>query len=224
MTPENIAGMAKVKGVQIIALTDHNSSRNCPAFFKACERHGITAIAGMELTTAEDIHLICLFEQLNRAMEFDRIIHEKRQRIKNRADIFGEQIIMDENDSIFGYEENLLTVATTLSIENAFSLATEQGAVVYPAHIDRQANGIITTLGTFPDNPPFGSAEFADIKRLEQYKKRYPLLNKIKIINSSDAHQLWNINEKDPTNSIVLDDDTGGHDQIRSALFKYLNG
>ena len=63
-TPNNVAGIASLSGLNIIALTDHNSTANCPAFFAACERFGITPIAGMELTTSEDIHVVCLFEEL----------------------------------------------------------------------------------------------------------------------------------------------------------------
>ena len=64
MTPANIAGMASLKGLTLLALTDHNSCRNCPAFFEACNAFGIVPVAGMELTTAEDIHLIVLFPTL----------------------------------------------------------------------------------------------------------------------------------------------------------------
>jgi predicted metal-dependent phosphoesterase TrpH len=77
MTPNNIAGMAALKGLQIVALTDHNSCKNCPAFFEACKRQGIIAIAGMELSTAEDIHLVCLFEELEQAMEILRKITKR---------------------------------------------------------------------------------------------------------------------------------------------------
>ena len=68
MTPNNMAGMASLKGLQIAALTDHNSSKNCPAFLAACEKNGIVGIAGMELTTSEEIHLVCLFEYLDAAL------------------------------------------------------------------------------------------------------------------------------------------------------------
>ena len=71
MTPGNIAGMAALAGLQIVALTDHNSCRNCPAFFAAAKKYGIIPIAGMELTTAEDIHVVCLFERLDDALRFN---------------------------------------------------------------------------------------------------------------------------------------------------------
>ena len=108
MTPNNIAGMAALKGLQILALTDHNSCKNCPAFFEACRRQGIIPIAGMELTTAEDIHLVCLFETLEAAMNFDRTIESHRMPILNRPEIFGNQWILDGEDEPIGEEEILL--------------------------------------------------------------------------------------------------------------------
>ena len=100
MTPNNIAGMAVIKGLNILALTDHNSAKNCPAFFEACKSQGIIPIAGMELSTAEDIHLVCLFEDLNDAMRFDAEIEKHLIPIKNRPEIFGEQLILDGEDEI----------------------------------------------------------------------------------------------------------------------------
>ena len=101
MTPSNIAGMATIAGVQIVALTDHNTVKNCPAFFKAAKRQGIIPVAGMELTTSEDIHVVCLFERLEDAVEFGCEIEKHRILIKNRTDIFGEQLIVDENDNVY---------------------------------------------------------------------------------------------------------------------------
>ncbi|PKM62758.1 MAG: phosphoesterase [Firmicutes bacterium HGW-Firmicutes-21] len=224
MTPNNIAGMAALKGLQIVALTDHNSCRNCPAFFDACKKQGLIAIAGMELTTAEDIHLICLFELLETAMRFDQALSNKRINIKNRTDIFGEQIITDAEDTIVGYEQNLLPVATTLTIEAAYSLAKEYSAVVYPAHIDRRSNGIVSTLGTFPNNPPFKCAELKDSALTEHYRSLHPVLSDKKIITSSDAHYLWDISEAGDANSIMLDDTPYSGDLVRKRLFEYLNG
>ena len=74
MTPDSIAGMGELNGLDIMALTDHNTLKNCPAFFKAAYRHGIIPVAGTELTTAEDIHAVCLFATLSGAMEFEGVL------------------------------------------------------------------------------------------------------------------------------------------------------
>ena len=49
MTPANIVGMAALKNLDVIAVTDHNACRNCPAVLTLAGRQNIIAIAGMEL-------------------------------------------------------------------------------------------------------------------------------------------------------------------------------
>ena len=115
-TPNNIAGMASISEIDIVALTDHNSSKNCAAFYTAAEKYGIIPVAGMELTTAEDIHVVCLFENLADALDFDKYVENNRYLIKNKPEFFGEQLILDGEDNVIGNEENLLTNATFISI------------------------------------------------------------------------------------------------------------
>ena len=159
MTPANIAGAATLAGLNIVALTDHNTARNCPAFLKAAKAYGIIGIAGMELTTAEDIHVVCLFEELSAALSFSDEIEKHRVLIKNRPEIFGKQQIMDEEDNILGEEEYLLSNATDISVEEVPALVKSFGGVCFPAHIDRTANGIVSVLGVFPEQSDFDAFE-----------------------------------------------------------------
>ncbi len=218
-TPNNIAGMASLCGLNIVALCDHNTTANCPAFFKAAKRYGIIAIAGMELTTSEDIHIICLFEKLNDAMAFSKKIDEYKIPIKNRADIFGNQLILDGDDNIIGEEENLLINATMLSVTDVPQLVDEFGGICYPAHIDRQSNGIISVLGTFPESPRFNCVEFHNGSKADEYIKKYSLADK-KIIVSSDAHNLESIRDKE--NYFDIDDEPYSSDYVRHKLFELL--
>ena len=165
MTPDSIAGMGELNGLDIMALTDHNTLKNCPAFFKAVKRHGIIPVAGTELTTAEDIHVVCLFPTLSGAMEFENVLESKRIKIKNRPDIFGEQRITDENDNITGYDDYLLINATALSLEEVPQAAEEYGGVCFPAHIDRQSNGLLAVLGFSPKNRTFRLQRYTTGKR-----------------------------------------------------------
>ena len=222
MTPNNIAGMAALAGLQIVALTDHNSARNCPAFFEAAKKQGIIPVAGMELTTAEDIHLVCLFEELKDALRFNDAVDSYRIRIKNRTDIFGEQILMNGEDEPIGVEEDLLSNATTLTIEQAPALVEEYHGICYPAHIDREANGVIATLGTFPQSPPFSLAELHDGARKEEYRGRYPTLSDVGILVGSDAHYLWDIRDREYF--LLLEDEPYSSDLVRHNLFKALRG
>lgn len=219
-TPNSIIGMAYLSGIKIVALTDHNTAKNCPAFFEAAQRYGIIPIAGMELTTSEDIHLVCLFEKLDSALKFDEYLQKRRVFIKNRADIFGDQLIMNGQDEVIGTEEYLLSNATTVSLDEAPTLVKEYGGVCYPAHIDRDSNGIIAILGTLPPTPKFNCVEIRSAEKVDEYTEKYGLSEKI-IVVSSDAHYLTDINETNHT--FMLDANPDAPDEVRSELFKLLN-
>ena len=221
MTPCNIAGMAAINGLGIVALTDHNSTKNCRAFFAAAKRHGIVPIAGMELTTAEDVHIVCLFPSLEAAEKFDDEYRSFRILYKNRKDIFGDQLILDEEDNVIGEEEHLLLNASTLSIENAERLAKKYGAAVFPAHIDRDENGIIAALGCVPETPHFHAVEFRDRESIGEYSEKYGLSDKL-ILTDSDAHYLWDISEAE--NYIELEDEPYSSDLVRRKLIEALSG
>ena len=98
MTPGNIVGMAAIKGLDVIAVTDHNSCKNCPAVLKLAQEYGVMAIPGMEINTSEEVHAVCLFPELSQAMDFDAYVYERLMRFPNNEAIFGKQQICDEND------------------------------------------------------------------------------------------------------------------------------
>ena len=220
MTPANIAGTATLAGLNIVALTDHNTVKNCPAFFKAAKKYGIIAIAGMELTTSEDIHIVCLFEKLEEAMLFGEEIEKHRILVKNRPQIFGKQQILDEEDNLLGEEEHLLINATDISVEDVSSLVHSFNGVCFPAHIDRESNGIVSILGDFPENYDFSCYEIHDSGSSNEYENRFPhLKGKVKLVGS-DAHYLWDI--RDAGDYIELDDEPYSSELVRQKLFEYL--
>jgi hypothetical protein len=211
--------MATLSELDIVALTDHNTAENCPAFFEAAQKQGLVPVAGMELTTSEDIHVVCLFEHLSDAMNFSRHVREHRTLIPNRKDIFGEQLIMNADDEIIGEDEYLLSVATDISVDDAPELVERFGGICYPAHIDRDSNGIIAILGTIPENPHFKCVELHDEEKRQEYEERYGLSGKI-FIYSSDSHYLGTIEDK--KNYFLLDIDSTDEEEIRRALFEHL--
>lgn len=218
MTVANIAGMAYLKELGIVALTDHNTAKNAPSFFEACEHYGIVPVAGVEVTTAEEIHLLCLFPTLEDAMRFDAELDGYRLKIKNKPEIFGEQLIVNTDDEVVGYDDYLLTVATMLSLDDAVSLARSYGAACMPAHIDRPSNGILAILGSMPEEPEFHYVELRDRSKREECGAE-----SLHVIVNSDAHRLEDINE--PENTIKLDvPDDADDDCVRRALIQLLRG
>ena len=218
-TPNNLAGMAALSEIEILALTDHNTAKNCPAFFEAAERYGIIPVAGVELTTSEDIHAVCLFEKLEDAMRFDKELEGRRLKVNNRPDIFGEQLILDGMDNVIGTEDYLLSYATDISIEDAPELVESFGGVCYPAHIDRDANGIIAVLGTLPETPHFTAVEFHFGDKVSDYATKYDISGKTVVV-SSDAHCLTDVRDKENYFELSPTDDSP--EAVRRELFKLL--
>ena len=193
MTPNNIVNMAKLLGLDVIALTDHNTSRNCEAAMAVGREIGLLVIPGMELTTSEDIHAVCLFPDLEKALAWSDYVDAHRIKIKNRADIYGEQIIMNELDEPIEEIGHLLLPATEISIMNAYAKVKEFDGICYPAHIDRDSLSILSVLGEIDESCGFKTAELAELSKLDGLKKRHPILDTLHIITCSDAHYLENM-------------------------------
>lgn len=195
MTPGNIVGMAYVKGLDVIAVTDHNSCKNCPAAIFHGKNYGITVIPGMELCTAEEVHVLCLFPSIEDAMDFDAYVYSHMLPIKNKEKIWGKQQIMDEKDEECGRVENLLISATDISFGQAEQLAASYRGIAIPAHLDKSSTSLISNLGFIPPDSLFTCAEVHDMKKLHNLQKTNPYLHRCTILSSSDAHYLPDINE-----------------------------
>ena len=202
MTPNNIVNMAVLKGLDAIAVTDHNSVLNCGAAIKAAEGLGLCVVAGMELCTAEEIHVLCLFSSLEGAQGFFEEVRKRYAPVKNRPEIFGRQLILDENDEIKGAEETLLTVSTSIALYEVPSLAKKYDGVAVPAHIDRPSYSVTSVLGAVPDDLGFNCVEISGRGDVAKLKETYANLEKFGYLRNSDAHDLGNIAE--PENQIEV--------------------
>ena len=223
MTPGSIAGICKLNGLQISALTDHNACGNCEPFFAFCERYGVVPVAGMELTTSEDIHLLCLFRTLADAIKFSAAVDLRRVRIRNRPEVFGRQILIGPDDEPAGEEGDLLVNATSLPLEEAAQLVWSSGGAAVPAHIDRESNGLLAVLGELPEQPEFPAVEVRNPDRIADLEREHPILRSKRKIVSSDAHRLWDI--ADPGCPIDLPSPAGSDAQtVRDTLIDYLIG
>ncbi|GAA4653565.1 PHP domain-containing protein [Anaerocolumna aminovalerica] len=200
MTPANIIAMAALKKLDVVALTDHNSSKNCPAFLAMAKQYGIIAIPGMELCTQEEVHVLCLFSRLEDAMNFDGYVYEHLLPVPNNQSIFGRQQIYNEEDKVIGEEPYLLINATDISFEEVYDLVKGYNGIMLPAHIDRTANSLLYNLGFIPPESKFSCVELYDKDKMEYLRKENPYLTNCNIITNSDAHYLEHINE--PVNFI----------------------
>ena len=192
MTPNNLINMSIIKGLDAVALTDHNACENVRAA-AAVAGDKIIFIPGMEVETSEEVHIVTLFSTADAAEEMQRILTDSSPFIPNRPEIFGNQYIMDENDEICGEIDRMLVTASGLDIYTVVAAAKDLGGIAYPAHIDRESYSVLSNLGFIPPDLDISAVEITEKSRtaLEgEYSNRY------NIITSSDAHYLWDISER----------------------------
>ncbi len=194
MTPASIAGFAKLAGIDLIAVTDHNSAQNLPAAQAACAAYGVRLLPGLELNTAEEVHLLCYFARLQDALEMGRQVYEALPDIPCDPAIWGAQLVVDEDDRVRAQPPKLLTAACALSLAEAKALCESLGGLAVPAHVDRDSFSILSQLGFVPGELAF---EAFELRRPEHTLA--PLLESgrlpagAEILTSSDAHTLADI-------------------------------
>lgn len=216
MTPPNIVNMAFVKGLDIIAITDHNSARNARAVCAAASSLPLTVIPGIEVTTAEEIHVVCLFPDCESAEKAGQELEKHLPHIQNRTEYFGEQLVMDENETVIGSFQFLLSNALDISIDALPALVESFGGFCYPAHIDKETNSILSVFGTLPEKPHFSALEVSRPLKFFEAGKNAGYSKEHIVVTSSDAHFLPDISERE--HLIELEEPT--FEALRFALCK----
>ncbi|MCC8150652.1 MAG: PHP domain-containing protein [Lachnospiraceae bacterium] len=195
MTPANIVGMAKIIGLDLIAVTDHSSCKNCPAFAAAAEEYGMHILFGMELTTMEEVHVLCYFPTLADALAFDSYVCTQLPDIPNTPSFFGNQIIYDTSDRICGTEDKLLISATMIPLDAVYDLVRQHHGVMVPAHINKTTTSLLGNLGFIPPDSRFSCVEVKNQADWPGLQKEHPYLQNCRMISSSDAHDLNSLHE-----------------------------
>lgn len=193
MIPPLIINTAIEKGINLLAITDHNTSDNIAAVQKAAEGTGITVLPGMELQTREDIHSICLFDSLEQVYEFQSIVNNLLPDIKNDPDYFGEQFVVDATGDFIRHEERLLVTSANLSLSEAWEIVNQLQGILIPAHVDRTAFGLLPVLGFVPTDIPIEVLEITHHFNAKAARERFPQLEHYPLISNGDAHQLDSI-------------------------------
>jgi len=196
MTPNNIVNMSILKGLDIIAITDHNSVLNCSPIMEIGKEKGIVVIPGMEVETKEEVHVVCLFPSLNKALKVQEVIWPLLPPMTNRKDIFGEQLLFDTKDEIIESVDKLLLTAADIELEDVDNLVRSVGGVIIPAHIDRKSYSVLSNMGFIPKNLKLKYLELSKSCNIDEFREQNKLDN-YKFIVSSDAHDLKDISERE---------------------------
>jgi len=197
MTPNNIVGMAMIKGLDVIALSDHNTVGNVRAAMEVGKNLGVRVIPGMEVETEEEVHILTLYPTIEAAEHAAAEVYKRLPPIDNRPDIYGEQCFMDAEDNIIGHEKKLLLSPSMMSIDYLSDLVKEAGGLFIPAHVDRHSYSVLTNLGFLPDYLGFGHIELSRrVEDVKGYIESRPELKGYKLFRDSDAHYLGDISER----------------------------
>ena len=188
MSPQNIADKAIEKGLDIIGITDHNSTMQCATVKNIAGKRGLFVLCGAEVTTKEEVHCLAFFEAPDQLSYFNDFIYEHLADVKNDPEKFGYQALVDENEMIISQPEKLLISATDLSIEELEEKVHEMNGLFIAAHVDRISNGIIGQLGFIPPDLNFDALELSKFTTFQKFVSDYPQQKNYTFIQSSDAH------------------------------------
>lgn len=207
MTPNNIVNMSLINELDIIALSDHNTCANVPAVASLAEEAGIVFLAGVEVETAEEIHVLCLFPSVDNALEFEKnVLTPALPDIPNDERIFGKQVIMDKNDEAVGIDDRYLINATAVDFDDIRTLADSFGGVAVPAHIDKQTKSVISMLGMVDKSMGFNTFELSKNAPADYSETEFSLKGMgYSYIHDSDAHYLTDIAERGEHNFFEFD-------------------
>lgn len=190
MIPPLIIQAALERGINLLAITDHNSTANISAVQEASRNTNITVLPGMELQTREEIHLLCIFDSLKQSGTFQQLIDPLLPDIKNDPEHFGEQFIIDPTGEYVASESRLLLNSVNIDLDEAVLEVHKLGGLAIPAHIDRKAYGLLNMLGFFPPELKFDAVELSRFTTMDMIKVQYPDVMNFPIIQSGDVHRL----------------------------------
>ncbi len=190
MSPHAVIDRALALGLEIIAVTDHNSCKNCQAYYEVGKSKGVFVVCGCEVQTMEEIHIVALFRDYEEAMKFDKQVSAALMPIENNPDYFGDQVIVDKDENIVDIENTALINSVMWDYETTISKIKEFDSICFPAHIDATTNSVISQLGFLPENANVDGYGITARCNIKEVIANNPSLENITIIRNSDAHYL----------------------------------
>jgi PHP family Zn ribbon phosphoesterase len=190
MIPPLIVRRALELGLNLLAVTDHNAAANCAGVIAAAEGTGLVVLPGMEMTTAEELHMLCLFETLEQALTWQGTVFDHLPDLHNNEDIFGGQYVVDGHGDYIRTEGRLLATPSDLSLDEGVRRVTELGGLAIPAHIDRPMFSLFASLGFVPPGLPVPALEIFRRTEADQLRMAHPEIAPYPLVRDSDAHQL----------------------------------
>lgn len=186
MSPKTICRKAAGLGIDLLGLSDHNNCGNLPAFAECCRREGLQPVFGMELTTIEEVHVLCLFGELDAALDFGRLVDAHYPRFPLDLKFWYPQYRVGPDEEILEELEHLLAAASLISLGTCLEEVLSREGLCIPAHIDRPQNSLLSQLG-FVDRAAYSALEITMEADLIPGSGSWQGLA---LVANSDAHQL----------------------------------
>ncbi len=193
MSPKSLIQRLKELKIEWIAITDHNSLANCPAYAKVATDNNIAFTYGVEIQTTEEIHLLAYFDDAELAMEFNSVLYSALPRILNDPEFFGDQVVIDAEENIIRLEDKALSNSVIWTLEEAKQEVEAFGGFCVPAHIDAEANSIINQIGFMPKELSFPLLSITSGLIIKDYLKLHPDMSESSFLRVSDAHYLTDL-------------------------------
>lgn len=189
MSPAAIARAAKAAGLDAVALTDHNSALNVPAFAAGCRREGLHALYGLEVGTIEEIHCLALFAMPEAALDFGAFLYDRLPDFRNVPEKLGDQAVVDEDDRVLELVPRFLANATDVPFSQLPGLVESRGGLFIPAHVDRPSSGVLAQLGRLPPE----SGPILEVTRFHLDEMRARCGATHALVTFSDSHRIADI-------------------------------
>ena len=190
MIPPLIVHEALERGINLLAVTDHNSTGNVISVQKAARGTGLVVIPGIELQTREEVHVLCLFETHEQMMEIQMFVDENLPVIENNSEFFGQQYFVDETGEYIRSEDRLLSNSVNVTLKEAGEKVAALGGLFIPAHINRKAYGLIANLGLVPLDVHFDALEISRHITPGEARKTFPQIKPYHLVQNGDVHFL----------------------------------
>ena len=196
MSPSMIIDQAIIKELDIIGITDHNSTKNAVVCKEIGEHNNIFVMMGAEVTSKEEVHCLCFMPDEKKLSEFQEYLDLHINQKKNKPKFFGNQFVVDCRENILGEEELLLIQSINQNIYQISEKVESLGGIFIPAHADAHRNSIGSQLSFIPDDLKFNALEIVYKQKMKEYTKKYKIPENTFIISSSDAHYLNDIGKR----------------------------
>ncbi len=187
MAPRTIVARAALCGLDAIGIADHNSAANAPAVMRAARGSGVAVLPCMEVTSREEVHILAVFGELDAAFAMQEFVHRRLQG-RNQPEIFGLQVLVNEEHDVLGFEPRLLAGATEWSLSEVVERIHRLGGLAIAAHADREAFGLLGHLGLLPAGLPLDGLELSPHTSEAEFRRRWPGYVGLPLLRFSDAH------------------------------------